>query len=86
MYGSRWGSQYADPEVMRVCKSVWQKYLFDVTQEQVEHGFQRLMNDGLNHDYPPSLPKFRALCLDLDLVREAMLEKKAYHDEWGTLG
>ena len=56
MFGTRFTSTYGEDP----CKS-WAIGLGDITAFQIDRGIDNLINSG--EEWPPSLPKFRKLCL-----------------------
>ena len=65
IYGHKWSSHlgFADDGtgLLTDAAKTWQKGLSGVTLEQLKYGFDMLIFK--NHDWPPSLPEFRKLCL-----------------------
>jgi hypothetical protein len=66
MYGHRWVSAYgetydAQGELSETAK-MWKSGLAGLTPQQIARGLEQCM--ALGDDWPPSLPKFRALCLE----------------------
>ena len=43
---------------------IWAAGLMDVPWLRIQHGFDQLINKG--YKWPPSLPEFRDLCLDIE--------------------
>ena len=57
LYGHKWVSSYgdeADPD------GVWSLALLEITWEQIQNGFQELINSGST--WPPSAPEFKIIC------------------------
>jgi hypothetical protein len=65
IYGHKWASHLGLADdgtgALTDAAKTWQKGLAGVTVEQIKHGFDVLIFK--NHDWPPSLPEFRKLCL-----------------------
>lgn len=71
MFGHKWSSAYGDtvdPD------RVWQACLSDVSPEQIRHGMSKLGRSG--KDWPPAVPEFRNICLDLDGTDETDWEQR----------
>lgn len=80
MYGHKWVSSYGaevDPD------KVWASCLKGVLPEQIKHGLNRCATEC--HEWPPSAPEFRSLCLDWsedsDIRWEHALQDRA-ESEW----
>ena len=56
----------------------WMKELWALSDEQIIHGLSKL--DG---DFPPSLPKFKSMCLDdgLHWQQKAMIAQSKQREE-----
>jgi len=65
IYGHKWSSHLGVADdgtgALTDAAKTWQKGLAGITVEQIKHGFDVLIFK--NHDWPPSLPEFRELCL-----------------------
>ncbi|MGZ4968013.1 MAG: hypothetical protein ACXV8O_01230 [Methylobacter sp.] len=65
IYGHKWSSHLGVADdgtgALTDAAKTWQKGLAGITVEQIKHGFDVLIFK--NHDWPPSLPEFRKLCL-----------------------
>jgi hypothetical protein len=79
IYGHKWASHLGQADdgtgTLTDAAKTWQKGLSGVTIDQLKHGFDALIFK--NHDWPPSLPEFRKLCLsnvpsDIPSVDEVM--------------
>jgi len=61
MYGHKWTSASGEePD----SDGIWAAGLMDVPWLRIQHGFDQLINKG--YKWPPSLPEFRDLCLDIE--------------------
>lgn len=56
IYGHKWTSVNESDD------GTWLTGLSDVEPDQVAHGLSRLVTE--HHEWPPTLPEFRDLCLD----------------------
>jgi hypothetical protein len=70
IYGHKWVSHLGvaddgEGELTDSAKT-WKKGLAGITVEQVKHGFDVLIFKS--HDWPPSLPEFRKLCLSKSVL------------------
>lgn len=92
IYGHKWSSHLglADDGTGLITDSAktWQKGLAGVTLEQLKYGFDMLIFK--NHDWPPSLPEFRKLCLsnvnsELPSADEVLQVLVAVQSKTGTL-
>ena len=65
IYGYKWASHMGVADggdgVLTDAAKTWKKSLVGITLEQLKYGFDVLIFK--NHDWPPSLPEFRKLCL-----------------------
>ena len=65
IYGYKWVSHMGNADsgngILTDASKTWQKGLRGVTIEQIKYGFDVLIFK--NHEWPPSLPEFRKLCL-----------------------
>jgi len=71
MFGHKWTSAYGDdvdPD------RVWQACLADVSPEQIRHGMSKLGRSG--RDWPPAVPEFRNICLNLEDASETDWEHR----------
>jgi hypothetical protein len=57
MYGHRWTSQQGEEP-----NDTWIRGTYGLTTDQIARGLSQCVN--LAHDWPPTLPEFRKLCLD----------------------
>jgi len=61
MYNHKWTSGVGEePDA----DGIWAAALVDVPWVRIQHGFDQLINKG--YKWPPSLPEFRDLCLDIE--------------------
>ena len=70
VYGRTWTGQYAG-ETAKVASAAWGDGLFDLTDEHLEAGKRATLKRY--GDWPPSLPEFRRLCLELGGDADALL-------------
>jgi len=71
MFGHKWTSAYGDdvdPD------RVWQACLADVSPERIRHGMSKLGRSG--RDWPPAVPEFRNICLNLEDASETDWEHR----------
>lgn len=65
IYGHKWASHLGvaslESGLLSDAAKTWQQGLAGITVEQIKHGFDVLIFKS--HDWPPSLPEFRKLCL-----------------------
>lgn len=65
IYGHKWASHLGVADdgtgALTDAAKTWQKGLSGITVEQIKHGFDVLIFKS--HEWPPSLPEFRKLCL-----------------------
>jgi hypothetical protein len=77
IYGYKWASHLGVADngdgSLTDAANTWKKGLAGITVEQVKHGFDALVFH--NHDWPPSLPEFRKLCLSKSTSGAPTLEE-----------
>ena len=70
MFGHTWVSQYgANPE--GIGADTWAAALSGITPHQVGHGLRAALATGA--DWPPSAPRFRAMCLGIPTLASVAL-------------
>jgi hypothetical protein len=78
MFGHSWLSQYG-PAPDGVGGDTWSAVLADLSPQQIGAGLQSLSR--IPSDWPPTAPRFRALCLDVPPLAQVRLELRANPDE-----
>lgn len=62
MFGNRWTASFGE-DAMRGAGPIWAKGLRELSEEQIAIGLTNLLASA--DDWPPSLPAFRKLCLNI---------------------
>lgn len=80
IYGHRWASAYGDaPEdasgKLSVPGDTWSRGLSGVTEQQIGGGLNRCIASA--DPWPPTLPEFRALCLDIPTLAAVRADYRA---------
>jgi hypothetical protein len=74
MFGHSWLSQYG-PAPDGVGGDTWSAVLADLSPQQIGAGLQSLSR--IPSDWPPTAPRFRALCLSIPTIAECRIELRA---------
>ncbi len=84
IYGHRWTSAYGDSE--SGAAQTWAKALRDLTALQIATGLRACV-EGCD-DWPPTLPRFRAMCLAIpsfSAVRSELLDRNGERSSFARL-
>ena len=77
LFGHTWASQYGDsPE--GDAADTWAAALAGVAGPQIAHGLREVLK--LGSDFPPSAPRFRALCLGVPSLAEVKIDMRNASD------
>jgi hypothetical protein len=79
IYGHKWTSHIGigvdESGLLSDSAITWQKGLAGITTDQIKHGFDVLI--FRNHEWPPSLPEFRKICLSAERDNIPSIEQVA---------
>jgi hypothetical protein len=84
MYGHKWASSFDDADGL--ASDTWAKGLIGTTPKQLAHGLEACITR--NDEWPPTLPEFRAMCLNvpsLAAVKAEFLNPQADRSRFGLL-
>ena len=68
IYGNQWTSQHGNEDT----NNTWAKGLQDITPKMLAGGLMRCLMRSSRNAWPPTLPEFRNLCLDLPAMDRAI--------------
>lgn len=76
IYGHKWTSAYGDNPDEGAAKT-WAKGLGDLSTKQIAAGVERLLTSS--DEWPPALPRFRAICFGIPTLAAVKLDLKSEH-------